>query len=141
MSRNEERVMEIKDELNKNTTLSKTIKEAIQTKTQQSRKLLEIDRDVAEDMYDEFLDKDGPISVGGFNFAPSFILNSFKPVDYELGLTKYISTIDVSEYSEEYKELQSEIEDLSDVLLNLDYECVELKEELENLMELIQTEE
>ena len=49
---------------------------------------------MAMDQYDEVLDMDGPVLVGGLEFMPSRIIRELDPVAYRCGMADYMACCD-----------------------------------------------
>ena len=49
---------------------------------------------MAIDQYDEILDMDGPVLVGGLEFLPSRIIRELDPVAYRCGMADYMDDCD-----------------------------------------------
>ena len=52
-----------------------------------------VKQDEFDETYDDMLDTDGPVTVGGLEFWPSRILKELDPVAYGCGLTDYIGSL------------------------------------------------
>ena len=77
------------------------------------------DYDFSE-QYDESLDSDGTVTVCGFEYDPSRILKELDPDAYRCGLIDYVDACHSVEETEEYKEIQEEIEEQE-----TEVECIE----------------
>jgi chromosome segregation ATPase len=138
MSKNEERIAEIKDRMDEIVIEMSDLKECITAK-EHERDAVEINPRDVEDQYCEMLDSDGAVTVCGLEFDPSRILRELDSIAYHCGLNDYVNGLDVSE-TDEYKELQDEIDDLEDELSDLECEQEDLKEELSDLVALVKEE-
>lgn len=49
---------------------------------------------MAMDQYDEVLDMDGPVLVGGLEFMPSRIIRELDPVAYRCGMNDFMDCCD-----------------------------------------------
>lgn len=87
------------------------------------------DEYIEESDYEEMLDCEGVVSVGGLDFYPSNILKQCDPIAYNEGWSNFCDSVDITEYVQ-YKEVEREIE-------GLDAEIEDLKAEIENLEEII----
>lgn len=71
----------------------------------------EIDPEDHVEKYDDLLDEDGAVMVGGCEFFPSRILSELDPIAYRCGLNDYVDGLDLSD-DENYCELCDELADL-----------------------------
>jgi septal ring factor EnvC (AmiA/AmiB activator) len=69
----------------------------------------ELDPDDYRGSFNELLDEDGPVFM---NYYPSQILLRCDEIAYREGLNNHVDGLDISEVSEEYKELEQELEAL-----------------------------
>lgn len=81
----------------------KKLREARKRKLKEDR-TLELNDLRYKDSYDEFLDEEGPINVGGFKLWPSRILASTDPIAYREGYMDYIDSMDWSEEDDDSNE-------------------------------------
>ena len=81
----------------------------------------EIDPYEFEDSYCEMLDEEGNIEVAGFSFSPSSILKEMDPIGYRCGLIDYADIINIEE-TEEYKDLEQQLEEAQEELDSLEDE-------------------
>ena len=112
-----------------------TLKAAIEAKKLEvSEKQQELDAfeyEATESEYDEFLDLEGPVSVGNMEFYPSDIIKKCDPTAYRCGKADYESQIDLNGV-EEYRDLYSELEELESELEDLESELEDAEAELEH---------
>lgn len=87
------------------------------------------DEYIEESDYEELLDCEGVVSVGGLDFYPSTILKQCDPIAYNEGWSNFCDSVDITEYVQ-YKEVLAEFE-------GLENEIEDLKAEIENLEEII----
>ena len=52
-----------------------------------------LDVEGIEESYREYLDSDGPVTIGGLEFWPSRILEKLDPIAYRCGLTDYTDSL------------------------------------------------
>jgi hypothetical protein len=72
----------------------------------------ELDEENYSDQFDELLDEQfGEISICGALYSPSTILKEVDPINYRCSLTDFVNSFDIEE-TEEYKDLQEELEEL-----------------------------
>lgn len=96
---------------------------------------IELDPDDYEDQFDEFLDESTPeIEIGCLTYLPSHVLKAVDPVAYRCGLIDFIDSLDVED-SDEYRELQEEIDQLQSDMEDLESEIEDLESEIEDLNE------
>jgi predicted RNase H-like nuclease (RuvC/YqgF family) len=112
-----------------------TLKAAIEAKklevSEKQQEVEAFEYEATESEYDEFLDCEGAVSVGGMEFYPSDIIKNCDPVAYRCGKSDYESNIDLNGV-EEYRDLYSELEDLESELEDLESELEEAEEQAEN---------
>ena len=72
---------------------------------------LELDPENYADQFDELLNEQGEVSICGCLYSPSEILKEVDPINYRCSLNDFVDSFDIEE-TEEYKDLQEEIEDL-----------------------------
>ena len=85
--------------------------------------------------YDDALDIDGTVTVAGYEYYPSNILQEVDPVAYNCGFSDYADSRELEEF-EEYNELVEELEELESELEDKENELEELEleeEEKENV--------
>lgn len=80
---------------------------------------VDIESDEVIEMYEEYLDCDGPVDVCGTLYDPSRILRELDPIAYRCGLMDYTDGLEKESF-EEYRELLSELEGLENELELLD---------------------
>jgi hypothetical protein len=93
----------------------------LQTQISELKKKLEnfeLDEENYSDQFDELLDEQGEISICGALYSPSTILKEVDPINYRCSLTDFVNSFDIEE-TEEYKDLQEELEELEMELENL----------------------
>ena len=96
---------------------------------------IELDPDNYEDQFDDMLDESIPeIEIGCLTYLPSQVLKAVDPTAYRCGLIDYIDSLDVED-SDEYKELQEEIDQLKSDIEDLESEIEDLESEIEDLNE------
>lgn len=88
----------------------------------------ELDIDDYVEQYEEVLNEEGLVKVGGLTFEPATIIRELDPIAYRCGLNDYVDGIDKDE-NEDYKELIDELEVLEDELTELENELEEKEEE------------
>ena len=88
----------------------------------------EINPDDYEASYNEFLDEEGPVIIAGMEFDVSYALKELDPTAYRCGLVDYVDSIDKKE-TQEYKEIEEELETLEGELEDMETELEELEEE------------
>ncbi len=108
-----------------------TIKAAIEAKKLEIKaKQSEMDSfeiEVSDSDYDEHLDSEGEIDVGGLTFYPSDIIKNCDPIAYRCGKNDYIDSLD-KEDNDDYQDLISEKDDLESELEDLEAELEEAEE-------------
>lgn len=87
------------------------------------------DEYIEESDYEEILDCEGVVSVGGLDFYPSTILKQCDPIAYNEGWSNFCDSVDITEYVQ-YKEVEAEAE-------GLEAEIEDLEAEIENLEEIL----
>lgn len=87
------------------------------------------DEYIEESDFEEILDAEGVVTVGGLDFYPSTILKECDPVAYNIAWSEFCDSVDITEYVQ-YKEVEAEAE-------SLEAEIEDLKAEIENLEEII----
>lgn len=99
--------------------------------SQQSK--IELDPDNYEDQFDETLDNSIPeIEIGCLTYSPSHVLKNVDPIAYRCGLIDFIDSLDVED-SDEYKALQSEIDDIQEEIDQLQSDIEDLENDIEDL--------
>lgn len=94
---------------------------------------IEIDPDDYEDQFDESLDDSIPeIEIGCLTYSPSHVLKNVDPTAYRCSLNDFVDSLDVED-SDEYKALQSEIDDIQDEIDQLKSDIEDLENEIEDL--------
>ena len=89
---------------------------------------IELDPDDFADQFADMLNESGTVEAGGYSFYPSRILKELDPVAYSCSLNDYADSVfDVTE-TDDYKALQSEIEDLESEIEDLENQIVDLTE-------------
>lgn len=88
----------------------------------------ELDIDDYVEQYEEALNSEGLVTVGGLTFEPATIIRELDPVAYSCGLNDYVDGIEKEE-NEDYKDLLDELEALEDELTDLENELEEKEEE------------
>ena len=96
---------------------------------------IELDPDDVADQFDESLDESiQEIEIGCLTYSPSHVLKKMDPTAYRCGLIDFIDSLDVED-SEQYKELQDEIDQLQSDIEDLENEIEDLESEIEDLNE------
>ena len=96
---------------------------------------IELDPDDYEDQFDESLDDSIPeIEIGCLTYSPSHVLKNVDPVAYRCGLNDFLDSLDIED-SDEYKELQSEIDDIQDEIDQLQSDIEDLEIQIADLTE------
>ena len=94
---------------------------------------IELDPDDYEDQFDESLDDSIPeIEIGCLTYSPSYVLKNVDPTAYRCGLNDFVDSLDVED-SDDYKALQSEIDDIQDEIDQLQSDIEDLENEIEDL--------
>lgn len=94
---------------------------------------IELDPDDYEDQFDESLDESIPeIEIGCLTYSPSHVLKNVDPTAYRCGLNDFVDSLDVED-SDEYKALQSEIDDIQEEIDQLQSDIEDLEGEIEDL--------
>ena len=94
---------------------------------------IELDPDDYEDQFDESLDESIPeIEIGCLTYSPSHVLKNVDPTAYRCGLNDFVDSLDVED-SDEYKALQSEIDDIQEEIDQLQSDIEDLESEIEDL--------
>lgn len=107
----------------------------------------ELDVDDYRDSYDEFLNEDGEVKIGGISFDRAYILKELDEIAYEQGLSEYVDSIDIEDdYTygtivEELEEKENEAIDIQLKIEELENEIEELETEIEELEEEEEEEE
>jgi len=95
----------------------------------------ELDPDDYRDSYDELLNEDGEVKIGGISFDRAYILKELDEIAYEQGLSEYVDSIDIEDdytYGTIVEELEEKENEAIDIQLKI--------EELENEIEELETE-
>ena len=96
---------------------------------------IELDPDNYEDQFDESLDNSIPeIEIGCLTYSPSHVLKNVDPTAYRCGLNDFVDSLDVEE-TDEYKALQSEIDDIQDEIDQLQSDIEDLENQIADLTE------
>lgn len=95
---------------------------------------IELDPDDFADQFDDMLDESGTVEAGGYSFYPSRILKELDPVAYSCSLNDFVDSLDVED-SDEYKELQEQINSLEDNISDLESEIEDLENQIADLTE------
>ncbi len=107
----------------------------------------ELDPDNYRDSYDELLNEDGEVKIGGISFDRAYILKELDEIAYEQGLSEYVDSIDIEDdYTygtivEELEEKENEAIDIQLKIEELENEIEELETEIEELEEEEEEEE
>jgi predicted nucleic acid-binding Zn-ribbon protein len=88
----------------------------------------ELDVDEYVEQYEDALNTEGLVKVGGLTFEPATIIRELDPTAYRCGLLDYVDSIEKSEVKE-YQDLEEELEALEDELIDLENELKEKEEE------------
>ena len=96
---------------------------------------IELDPDDYEDQFDESLDESIPeIEIGSLTYSPSHVLKNVDPVAYRCSLNDFVDSLDVED-SDEYKTLQSEIDQLKSDIEDLESEIEDLENQIADVTE------
>ena len=96
---------------------------------------IELDPDNYEDQFDESLDESIPeIEIGCLTYSPSHVLKNVDSVAYRCGLNDFVNSLDVED-SDEYKELQEEIDQFQSDIEDLESEIEDLENQIADLTE------
>ena len=96
---------------------------------------IESDPDDFADQFDESLDESIPeIEIGCLTYSPSHVLKNVDPTAYRCGLNDFVDSLDVED-SEQYKELQDEIDQLKSDIEDLENEIEDLENQIADLNE------
>ena len=96
---------------------------------------IEFDPDDFADQFDESLDESIPeIEIGCLTYSPSHVLKNVDPVAYRCGLNDFVNSLDVED-SDEYKDLQEEIDQLKSDIEDLESEIEDLENQIADLNE------
>ena len=103
------------------------------TDKEKQQEQIELDPDGYEDQFDEMLDDSIPeIEIGCLTYSPSRVLKNVDPVAYRCSLNDFVDSLDVED-SDEYKALQSEIDDIQDEIDQLQSDIEDLENDIEDL--------
>ena len=106
----------------------------IADKEKQQRQI-ELDPDDFTDQFDESLDESIPeIEIGCLTYSPSHVLKNVDPTAYRCSLNDFVDSLDVED-SDEYKALQSEIDDIQDEIDQLQSDIEDLENQIAGLTE------
>ena len=96
---------------------------------------IELDPDDYEDQFDESLDDSIPeIEIGSLTYSPSHVLKNVDPTAYRCSLNDFVDSLDVED-SDEYKALQSEIDQLQSDIEDLENEIEDLENQIVDVTE------
>ena len=96
---------------------------------------IELDPYDYEDQFDESLDDSIPeIEIGCLTYSPSHVLKNIDPTAYRCSLNDFIDSLDVED-SDEYKALQSEIDQLQSDIEDLENDIEDLENQIADLTE------
>lgn len=96
---------------------------------------IECDPDDFADQFDEMLDESGAVEAGGYSFYPSRILKELDPIAYSCSLNDYADSIFDAVETDEYKELQEEIDQLESDIEDLESEIEDLENQIAEFTE------
>ena len=97
---------------------------------------IEIDPDDFADQFDESLDESIPeIEIGCLTYSPAYVLKNVDPVAYRCSLNDYVDSVFDVEDSDEYKALQSEIDDIQEEIDQLQSDIEDLENQIADLTE------
>ena len=89
---------------------------------------IELDPDDYETQFDEYLDESIPeIEIGSLTYSPSHVLKNVDPTAYRCSLIDFVDSLDIED-SDEYKELQEEIDQLQSDIEDLENQIADLTE-------------
>ena len=95
---------------------------------------IELDPEDYADQFDESLDESIPmIEIGSLEYSPSNVLKSIDPIAYRCALNDFVDAAYSAEDTDEYKELEAEIEFLTDQIGDLSDEIDELENQIDDL--------
>ena len=101
-------------------SIYKTADELREELEEKQKRYAELEAGENTDSYDEALDAEGPVKVGGLEYMPSHILKEVDPTAYRCGLNDYNDS--------EMSDLESEIDDLKKELADAEAEEKEATE-------------
>ena len=109
--------------------------QALISDKEKQQEQIELDPDDYEDQFDESLDESIPeIEIGCLTYSPSHVLKNVDPVAYLCGLNDFVNSLDVED-SDEYKALQSEIDDIQEEIDQLQSDIEDLENQIADLTE------
>lgn len=109
--------------------------QALTADKEKQQNQIELDPDNYEDQFDESLDNSIPeIEIGCLTYSPSHVLKNVDPTAYRCGLNDLVDSLDVED-SDEYKALQSEIDDIQDEIDQLQSDIEDLENQIADLNE------
>ena len=92
----------------------------------------ELDPDNYRDSYDELLNEDGEVKIGGISFDRAYILKELDEIAYEQGLSEYVDSIDI-ESDSNYEAIVEELEEKENEAIDIQLKIEELENEIEEL--------
>jgi predicted nucleic acid-binding Zn-ribbon protein len=92
----------------------------------------ELDPDNYRDSYDELLNEDGEVKIGGISFDRAYILKELDEIAYEQGLSEYVDAIDI-ESDSNYEAIVEELEERENEAIDIQLKIEELENEIEEL--------
>jgi len=92
----------------------------------------ELDPDNYRDSYDELLNEDGEVKIGGISFDRAYILKELDEIAYEQGLSEYVDAIDI-ESDSNYEAIVEELEEKENEAIDIQLKIEELENEIEEL--------
>lgn len=101
--------------------------QALIANKEKQQEQIELDPDDFADQFDELLDERGEIEIGCLTYSPSHVLKNVDPTAYRCSLNDFVDSFDVED-SDEYKALQSEIDDIQDEIEDLENQIADLTE-------------
>lgn len=109
--------------------------QALITDKEKQQEQIELDPDDYVTQFDESLDESVPeIEIGSLTYSPSHVLKNVDPVAYRCSLNDFVDSLDVED-SDEYKALQSEIDDIQDEIDQLQSDIEDLENQITDLTE------
>lgn len=96
---------------------------------------IECDPDDFTEQFNELLDESGTVEAGGYSFYPSRILKELDPIAYNCSLNDYADSVFDASETDEYKELQEEIDQLESDIEDLESEIEDLENQIADLTE------
>ena len=64
-----------------------------------------------QERYDDMLDEEGPVTIGGLEYSVSRVLQEVDPIAYRCGMADYRDTLEWDEWTENHEWIEDEDED------------------------------